>query len=140
MCGAQYIKTWFFIDLIASLPLTYLAIIMKVFFTSTDNEGGIRIMKSIRIIRLAKMLRVARLKRIVGRHGSLVQFTAYMNSLFTFIAILYAAHVLSCAWYWVGNTADGWVQAGEIHNLTAAPESKFARPTVYLFALGCVCA
>ena len=53
--------------------------------------------------------RVARLKRIVGRHGSLVQFTAYMNSCGTFVAILYASHVLCCAWYWVGDREGGWV-------------------------------
>ena len=36
----------------------------------------------------------ARLKRIVGRHASLVEFTAYVNSVFTFIGILYVAHLV----------------------------------------------
>ena len=46
----------------------------------TDSKGGsLSFAKTLRLVRLAKMLRVARLKRIVGRHASLVEFSAYVS-------------------------------------------------------------
>ena len=52
-----------------------------------------------------------------GRHASLVEFSAYMNSVVTFLVILYISHVLACAWFWVGNQHagsgdDGGVESG----------------------------
>lgn len=91
----KYLKTWFAVDLVASLPLTYITLVYS--STSTTEPDGptdsFSFAKTLRMIRLAKMLRVARLKRIVGRHASLVEFSAYMNSLITFFIILYISHV-----------------------------------------------
>ena len=70
---------------------------------ATSPSGQLSFAKTLRLVRLAKMLRVARLKRIVGRHASLVEFSAYMNSVATFCFIIYIAHLLSCMWYWVGS-------------------------------------
>lgn len=74
--------------------MTYVGLVTaSIYGEEVTQDKGSRILKATRIIRLAKMLRVARLKRIIGRHASLVEFTAYVNSLFTFIAILYVAHL-----------------------------------------------
>ena len=99
------------VDVVASLPMTYVGTIMAAMADEVEKgDDGSRILKATRIIRLAKMLRVARLKRIVGRHASLVEFTAYVNSLFTFIAILYTAHLVACIWYLVGTVSENsWV-------------------------------
>ncbi len=98
----KYMASWFLVDLVASLPLTYVSLIYQV---SAANDGGpsdnLSFAKTLRMVRLAKMLRVARLKRIVGRHASLVEFSAYMNSLVTFFIILYISHVrfiVSACW------------------------------------------
>ena len=91
----RYMRSWFLVDLVASLPLTYIS--MMYHLANTAAAGGpadnLSYAKTFRMIRLAKMLRVARLKRIVGRHASLVEFSAYMNSLGTFFGILYISHV-----------------------------------------------
>jgi hypothetical protein len=90
----------------------------------SSPSGQLSFAKTLRLVRLAKMLRVARLKRIVGRHASLVEFGAYMNSVATFCFILYMAHLLSCTWYWLGSSsADGWAVRddhvhGNLHNST----------------------
>lgn len=90
----KYMGSWFIVDLVASLPLTYVALIYQA--SKTDDSGpsdNLSFAKTLRMVRLAKMLRVARLKRIVGRHASLVEFSAYMNSIVTFFIILYISHV-----------------------------------------------
>ena len=93
----KYMRSWFLVDLVASLPLTYISMIYHL--SNTEAAGGpadnLSYAKTFRMIRLAKMLRVARLKNIVGRHASLVEFSAYMNSLGTFFGILYISHVRS---------------------------------------------
>ena len=90
----RYMQTWFLVDLVASLPLTYVTLI---YHLASSKAGGpadnLSFAKTLRMVRLAKMLRVARLKRIVGRHASLVEFSAYMNSLVTFFIIFYTSHV-----------------------------------------------
>ena len=62
-----------------------------------------------------------------------------MNSIFTFILILYLAHLLACCWYWVGTSEDpeGWVVRNDVHNLTEAPHSaKYAASIYTIFKLG----
>jgi hypothetical protein len=129
----------FFVDVIASLPMTYVGLITAAIEGDevTQDEGS-RILKATRIIRLAKMLRVARLKRIVGRHASLVEFTAYVNSLFTFIAILYVAHLVACGWYFVGTISEeSWVLKGREQPVYSGTESyKYSMSLYTIFKLG----
>ena len=56
-------RGWLLVDIVASLPLSYLGMVMHVIY---DSGGGgqqkpesIRIAKSLRIVRLGKMLRCA---------------------------------------------------------------------------------
>ena len=129
----------FFVDVVASLPMTYIALIVAaVEGKEVTQDKGSRILKATRIIRLAKMLRVARLKRIVGRHASLVEFTAYVNSLFTFIAILYVAHLVACCWYLVGTISEeSWVFKGLEQPVYSGTYSyKYSMSLYTIFKLG----
>ena len=126
-------------DVVASLPMTYVGTIMAAMADEVEKgDDGSRILKATRIIRLAKMLRVARLKRIVGRHASLVEFTAYVNSLFTFIAILYTAHLVACIWYLVGTVSENsWVMAGRGQPVYSGSDGyKYAMSLYTVFKLG----
>ena len=61
-------------------PLSLDALELRRQMDDTDSKGGsLSFAKTLRLVRLAKMLRVARLKRIVGRHASLVEFSAYVR-------------------------------------------------------------
>ena len=59
----------------------------------------------------------------MGRHGSMVEYTAYINSLFTFIGILYAAHLVACGWYFVSTLHEqSWIMKNE-HQVCTPPPS-----------------
>jgi hypothetical protein len=119
--------------------MTYVGLIIAAIQDEeVTQDKGSRILKATRIIRLAKMLRVARLKRIVGRHASLVEFTAYVNSLFTFIAILYIAHLVACGWYLVGTLSEeSWVLKGLEQPVYSGTDSyKYSMSLYTIFKLG----
>ena len=67
----NYLKGWFFVDFLSTLPISYIA-----YFTEQSAEelggslageasvgGGARALKALRLVRLSKMLRIARIKR-----------------------------------------------------------------------------
>jgi hypothetical protein len=59
------------------LPMTYIGAIQAALSEGEElSEESARLVRSTRVVRLAKLLRIARLKRIIGRHGSMVEFTA----------------------------------------------------------------
>jgi hypothetical protein len=63
----HYIKTWFMVDLLSSLPIDYLFL----FIDSGDNTGGYtiartgRAIKVLRLVKLLSLLRLLRLSRLV---------------------------------------------------------------------------
>ncbi len=135
----HYLRTWFIVDFIASLPITYVSAVSAAL--SDDDampEEGSRLVRSTRVIRLSKLLRVARLKRIIGRHGSMVEFTAYVNSLFTFLGILYAAHLVACGWYFVSTLHEqSWILRNEFQPVYSGTDGyKYAMSLYTAFKLG----
>ena len=139
MIRKNYLRTWFIVDFIASLPMTYVGAIAAALSdkSAMENQGS-KIIRSTRVIRLTKLLRMARLQRLVGRHGSMVEFTAYVNSLFTFIAILYAAHLVACGWYFVGTVDEqSWIIRNEEQPVYSGSASyKYALSLYTIFKLG----
>lgn len=67
LIAKNYIKTWFIIDLISSLPIDYLFL----FFDQGENSGGYsiartgRAIKVLRLVKLLSLLRLLRLSRLV---------------------------------------------------------------------------
>jgi hypothetical protein len=63
----NYIKTWFIVDLLSSLPVDYLFLFMD----SGDHSGGYtiartgRAIKVLRLVKLLSLLRLLRLSRLV---------------------------------------------------------------------------
>jgi hypothetical protein len=63
----HYIKTWFMVDLLSSLPVDYLFL----FLDSGDHTGGYtiartgRAIKVLRLVKLLSLLRLLRLSRLV---------------------------------------------------------------------------
>ena len=59
----HYLKTWFIVDFVACLPMTYVsAVIALLSDEDVMSEGGSKFVRAIRIIRLSKLLRLARLQ------------------------------------------------------------------------------
>jgi hyperpolarization activated cyclic nucleotide-gated potassium channel 2 len=67
LIAINYIKTWFIVDLLSSLPIDYLFL----FLDSGDNTGGYtiartgRAIKVLRLVKLLSLLRLLRLSRLV---------------------------------------------------------------------------
>jgi hypothetical protein len=63
----NYIKTWFIVDLLSSLPVDYFFL----FLDQGDNTGGYtiartgRAIKVLRLVKLLSLLRLLRLSRLV---------------------------------------------------------------------------
>lgn len=135
----HYLRTWFIVDFVASLPMTYVSAIMSALSDDETVAGeGSKLVRSTRLIRLSRLLRVARLKRIIGRHGSMVEFTAYVNSLFTFLGILYAAHLVACGWYFVSTLHEqSWILRNEFQPIYSGTDGyKYSMSLYTAFKLG----
>jgi hypothetical protein len=135
----HYLRTWFIVDFIASLPMTYVSAVQTALSDEEAmTEEGSRLVRSTRIIRLSKLLRVARLKRIIGRHGSMVEFTAYVNSAFTFLGILYAAHLVACGWFFVSTLHEqSWILRNEFQPVYSGSDGyKYSMSLYTVFKLG----
>ncbi|KAF2368447.1 Ion transport domain, partial [Trinorchestia longiramus] len=62
-----YLKTWFFLDLISSVPLDYIFLIINQVSKHQDVNEGFQILhagRALRILRLAKLLSLVRLLRL----------------------------------------------------------------------------
>ncbi|GAB6019970.1 hypothetical protein CHUAL_001497 [Chamberlinius hualienensis] len=62
LIAKQYLKTWFFLDLISSIPLDYIFLIFNQDFT--DSFQLLHAGRALRILRLAKLLSLVRLLRL----------------------------------------------------------------------------
>ena len=60
-----YLKGWFIIDFLASLPLTYVELAMRN-DKSVNYSQNLRMLKILRLLRITKILRVARYFRLIG--------------------------------------------------------------------------
>jgi len=102
----QYLTTWFFFDLICTVPLWI------VIFEEDDES------KFTSAFRLAKMLRYARLIRLAKFKHLLDALLSRINSITALLAarsfneLLFLAlwvHVSGSMWYFLGTYDDGWV-------------------------------
>eukprot|EP01043_Picozoa_sp_COSAG02_P016677 COSAG02_NODE_739_length_17830_cov_14.978174_1_plen_239_part_00 len=119
--ATTYIKGWFFIDVIAVLPYSYIELV----FNDTDEKGGStqQVFKALRLIRLAKLLRLTKMLPLLRRLDD--KFEGLLSSfklLSTMFVVIYITHLVGCAWYTVGNTDEvlpgdqrisGWVSSQE---------------------------
>eukprot|EP01043_Picozoa_sp_COSAG02_P029102 COSAG02_NODE_1796_length_10904_cov_23.136603_11_plen_1012_part_00 len=102
----HYIKSWFFIDLVACLPINYVWLIVKALQGDkggADGKANLKVIKVIRLLRLAKLLRLARLKRILKVYEE--EFHGIISScklLSLFLFMVYVSHVIACFWYMFG--------------------------------------
>ena len=105
----QYIKSWFFIDLVSCIPLDY--ILSKQSDTAIYNRF-LRILRVSRIYKIVKILRLLKLLRFT-RSQFLDTFltTNKFNSILTriigfIICITLFIHISGCIWFYVSNLDD----------------------------------
>ena len=122
----NYLKSWFAIDLVSCVPITYVTAATNPCvdgIAPADGGGGAtKLFKILRLMRLAKLLRLARLKRILEKYEDAFDANQYLGLFFTLCIIIFMAHLLACTWYMVGlgeqpgpdgEVIYGWVRNGD---------------------------
>lgn len=128
----NYLKFWFWMDVIASIPYTWF--IDGVFETnSTDNSTSLyKAPQLLRMVRMLRMLRVLRLLRLAKLKKILMKIEDYIASnivatMFVFARLLsvvfFIAHWTACWWYFIGYQDMAinpvtWVVKANIENKT----------------------
>jgi len=101
----NYLKTWFFPDLLSTLPFD--RIIPPLLSTDDLRGGDLRSIKLIRIVRLFRLIKIARLLK--GKKNT-TELTDYISpSLIKLLKLLFkivfVAHLLACFWFYVNQCA-----------------------------------
>lgn len=137
----HYMRTWFLFDLVACLPVQYIAMAVE---QNSESSRDLSIIKALRLVRLSKMLRLTRIKRMLAKYENLMFVQQYQGVAVLGFAIFFASHFLACLWYLIGthgqdksynefkeangfelvesNYIDGWV-AVEWGNVSVHPDT-----------------
>ncbi|KAM0732719.1 Voltage-gated delayed rectifier potassium channel KCNH8 [Formica fusca] len=86
--AVNYVKGWFFVDLVAALPFDFLY--ASDVYTSEDTAHS-----NIHLVKLTRLLRLARLLQKMDRYS---QYSAVILTMLMLFFIL-VAHWLACIWY-----------------------------------------
>jgi len=97
----HYVKTWFPIDLISTLPIDKIA---PLFMSSNASGSALRSMKLVRIVRLARLFKIFKLMKI----GDAIEDIEHLipgilkpvlDVSFMILMIIFIAHLLACIWF-----------------------------------------
>ncbi|XP_031571692.1 potassium/sodium hyperpolarization-activated cyclic nucleotide-gated channel 2-like [Actinia tenebrosa] len=123
--AVRYVKTWFFLDLISSLPFDYMV------EAATHSQGtklfgasrALKILRLAKLLSLLKLLRISRLVRYIHQYEEILNITRSVMRFTNLISlILLVAHWNGCMQFLVPYVHDfpndSWVV---IHNLVNAP-------------------
>ena len=104
----HYVRGWFVLDFVSILPIGYITML-----TGDEDSGAgkqTKALKILRMVRLSKLLRISKLKRLVKKHSETIDgLAAGFKLCGTMLVLFFAAHLVACAWYFVGDSNDGWV-------------------------------
>lgn len=104
-------SSWFVIDFLSILPISYLQLLFGEADAEESQTGGnTKLLKILRMVRLAKLLRLAKLQRLVKKYSyEITGLAAGAKLSGTIGAALLLAHMITCGWYLLGDSPDGWV-------------------------------
>ena len=99
-----YFRTWFFIDLVASIPVTFIMLILA----SDDAEAesdliSIRFLKLAKFTRMYRLLTLFKLAKLFKNHNTLEKYVSYLNVttdakhiLSSLIRMVFLIHIVGC--------------------------------------------
>jgi Ion transport protein len=113
----RYLRTWFFPDLLSTVPFDHV-IPLLIGGVNSDKIRSLKLIRAVRLFRLLKLMRIMRLSRKMEN----IDLTQYINPatvrlLKMLSKILFVAHLISCGWFLINEcaltgTADGWLRCG----------------------------
>nr|CAH7742278.1 unnamed protein product [Callosobruchus chinensis] len=129
LIARHYLRTWFFLDLISSIPLDYIFLIFNQFQDYGDSFQILHAGRALRILRLAKLLSLVRLLRLsrLVRYVSQWEEVYFLNMASVFMRIfnlicmmLLIGHWSGCLQFLVpmlqGFPANSWVAINELQD------------------------
>jgi CRP-like cAMP-binding protein len=103
----KYLKSWFLIDIISSIPFSLIS--------DNKNNAG-TLLRVSKLPRLAKLLKLSSLVKLLRIHNSNGMFsritdkfnirTSTVRVLKTFLSVLIASHIMACLWYYSAKFQD----------------------------------
>ena len=130
----DYLKKWFAIDLLSSMPYTWILAWSEGIglreIEADDNLAGaisntpqlLRLLKIAKLLKMLKLLRVVKIKRILMKFEEYI-VTDSMDLMVTFmnitVKIIVIAHYMGCFFFYFGmdayrETSSGWIIVKEI--------------------------
>ena len=112
----MYLKSWFVIDLVSSLPLSLMRDI------GYKQSGMLsRMAKLLKISRILKVFRLLRMSKFFEQHADEIEmmlitssFTSWMHLMSLFGLMMYICHVMACLWAGIAlAAASGWAHNDE---------------------------
>eukprot|EP01083_Nonionella_stella_P149628 475533_1 len=111
--GAQYVKTWFLLDLLTSIPFEFLV--------PTTNNDATRILKLLRIFRLLRLLKLLRFLRMMKVFNNMLRgiltrtVVMVLKCVRIICLMILTAHYVSCLWWFFGRESlayydESWIQ------------------------------
>lgn len=93
----HYLEFWFWLDLITTIPIDFIAQL------ATGGGGNLSAIKAIRVLRLLRLLRLLKLYKLIDREKfeKLVD-PAVLNLIFLIGQILFICHIFSCFLHFIG--------------------------------------
>ncbi|XP_020300090.1 potassium/sodium hyperpolarization-activated cyclic nucleotide-gated channel 2 isoform X5 [Pseudomyrmex gracilis] len=129
LIAKHYLRTWFFLDLISSIPLDYIFLIFNQFQDFSDSFTILHAGRALRILRLAKLLSLVRLLRLsrLVRYVSQWEEVYFLNMASVFMRIfnlicmmLLIGHWSGCLQFLVpmlqGFPSNSWVAINELQD------------------------
>jgi hypothetical protein len=110
----NYLKSWFFIDLLSCLPIDSVMRITEATDESSGGGGGggdgdasaltgsLKVAKLAKLFKNLRLLRVARIAKMVGRYSNALPNTGQIIRIF--LAFLFFTHCCGCFFLFVSNT------------------------------------
>jgi len=108
-----YLRSWFFIDLVSTMPWT---IVMRMAVDTTGSDvGTTRVAKITKVMKLARFMRLARMLKLLKLQSLWDSFENCIGSVFVvqilnltkvIAFIVYACHWNACVWFLLGKETD----------------------------------
>jgi CRP-like cAMP-binding protein len=154
----NYLRTWFFMDLFASFPYSWIIEITSSDEETSDEEttssesnssgGGSAVYKTpqlLRLLRIVRFLRILRLLRVLKLRKLMMRLEDYivsdrMNAIVEFLKliliIIFIAHWIACFFWYVGyseltNKGQSWILIAGIQD--SAVEDKYLTSLYWAF-------
>jgi voltage-gated potassium channel Kch len=126
----KYVRSWFIVDLVSSIPSTIVALIF-----GHEATQIAKLRSFVRVLRMCSLLRVVRLARISTRVSMIFSQSALFGKIKFMVVFAIAAHWGACGFNTLANSAVTDVERTWLTVLEARLQERLSNGDRYLWAL-----